>query len=131
MCRAVAEYPYVWTWRDRDLGATLHPALRGIKAPWFGDGVDRTGRRCRVIGRGSMNGALLEFDDGYQVLTSRGGLRRRKQMTQPTPRPCGCTDAEPCAQHWQALSREERLAHRRGTRGRGRGKGAASDEGAQ
>ena len=68
-------YPYVWVWRQRD-GATFHPAWRGIKVPWFGDGVDRSGQRCRVVCRGPMNSALIEFDDGYRVVTSRGGLRK-------------------------------------------------------
>lgn len=60
-------YPYIWTWRKRN-GAQ----------PWFGDGVDRAGQSCRVICRGSMNSAWLEFEDGFQVVTSRGGLRRRR-----------------------------------------------------
>lgn len=69
----MSSYPYVWTWRYRD-GAVL--GLPGTKVPWFGDGVDRTGQRCRVIVRGGMNSALIEFEDGYQVVTSRGGIRR-------------------------------------------------------
>lgn len=32
--------------------------------------------RCRVVCRGTMNSALVEFEDGYQVVTSRNGLRR-------------------------------------------------------
>ncbi|GAA0550123.1 hypothetical protein GCM10010172_35270 [Paractinoplanes ferrugineus] len=65
-------YPYVWTWRNR---TWQFPGIT-FKAPWFGDGVDRAGRRCRVVARGSMNSALVEFDDGWRVVTSRGGLRR-------------------------------------------------------
>lgn len=71
----MTDYPYTWTWRHRD-GAGFHPALKGIKVPWFGDGVDRTGQRCRVVCRGTMGSGLLEFEDGYRVVTSRGGLRR-------------------------------------------------------
>lgn len=71
----MTDYPYVWTWRRRD-GSYLHPAWKGIKVPFFGDGVDRKGQRCRVITRGTMNSALVEFEDGFQVVTSRGGLRR-------------------------------------------------------
>jgi len=47
--------------------------------PWFGDGdgVDRTGQRCRVTTRSqAMNSAWIEFADDHQVVTSRGGLRR-------------------------------------------------------
>jgi len=70
----VAEFPYVWLWRWRTWqlpGATF-------KGPWFGDGVDRAGQRCRVLARGGMNSALVEFADGYRVVTSRGGLRRAR-----------------------------------------------------
>jgi hypothetical protein len=66
----MTDYPYVWTWRERTVGPPRP------KVPWFGDGVDRTGRRCRVVVRGTMNSALIEFEDGYRVIASRGGLRR-------------------------------------------------------
>jgi hypothetical protein len=71
----VNDYPYVWTWRHRTIGPP-YPVARPVKVPWFGDGVDRAGRRCRVLVRGTMNTALVEFDDGYRAVTSRGGLRR-------------------------------------------------------
>lgn len=38
--------------------------------------MDRKGQRCRVLARGKMNSALLEFEDGFRVVTSRNGLRR-------------------------------------------------------
>jgi hypothetical protein len=66
----MSDFPYIWAWRHRSVGPP--PA----KVPWFGDGIDRTGRRCRVVARGTMNSALIEFEDGYRVVTSRGGLRR-------------------------------------------------------
>ncbi|MBL7260642.1 hypothetical protein [Paractinoplanes lichenicola] len=65
-------FPYVWFWRWRTLE---YPGVRA-KVPWFGDGVDRSGQACRVVVRGSRNSALLEFEDGYRVITSRAGLRR-------------------------------------------------------
>lgn len=79
------DFPYVWTWRQRTWefgGAT-------IRAPWFGDGVDRVGRRCRVVCRDQggrdeqgqtrmSNSALIAFQDGYEVVTSRGGLRKAR-----------------------------------------------------
>ena len=67
-------FPYRWTWRRRTLE---YPGVR-TTVPWFGDGIDRTGRPCRILVRGSRNSALIEFDDGYQVITSRAGLRRRR-----------------------------------------------------
>lgn len=69
-----ATYPYVWTWRSRTIG--LPGVVARTKVAWFGDGVDRTGRHCRVVVRGSMNTALIEFEDGYRAVTSRGGIRR-------------------------------------------------------
>jgi hypothetical protein len=50
-------FPYVWFWRARP-----QPS--------------RKGERCRVLVRGTMNSALVEFEDGYRVVTSRNGLRR-------------------------------------------------------
>lgn len=72
----MTDHPYVWTWRYRTIGPP-YPVLRPVKMPWFGDGVDRTGQHCRVLVRGTMNTAWIEFEDGYQVVTSRGGLRKR------------------------------------------------------
>lgn len=51
-------FPYLWAWRRR-------PADR-----------DRRGERCRVVARGTMNSALVEFEDGARFVTSRNGLRR-------------------------------------------------------
>ena len=53
-------YPYIWSWRAK-------PADR-----------DRKGERCRVICRGTMNSALVEFEDGRKFVTSRNGLRKQK-----------------------------------------------------
>lgn len=36
----------------------------------------RFGQRCRVLCRGKLNSALIEFDDGYTVVTSRYAVRR-------------------------------------------------------
>ena len=37
------------------------------------------GKRCRVLAMGRrMNSCLLEFEDGYRVVTSRNGIRRYK-----------------------------------------------------
>lgn len=38
--------------------------------------AERVGTRCRVLVRGAMNSALVEFADGFQVVTSRNYLRR-------------------------------------------------------
>lgn len=69
-------FPYRWTWRHRTWDL---PGARA-KVPWFGDGVDRSGQSCRILTRGTRNSALIEFEDGYRVITSRGGLRRRAYL---------------------------------------------------
>jgi len=50
------DYPYIWRVKSR--------------LP------NRKGQRCRVILRGGMNSALVEFEDGERVVTSRNYLRR-------------------------------------------------------
>ena len=49
------DYPYSWFWRSR------LPA--------------RKGQKCRVLARGKMNSILVEFTDGYKVITSRYAVR--------------------------------------------------------
>ena len=49
-------YPYVWYWRAR--------------LP------ERKGQRCRVLARGSLNSILVEFADGYLVVTARYAVRK-------------------------------------------------------
>lgn len=49
-------YPYVWWWR--------------VRLP------DRKGHPCRVLVRGRRNSALVEFRDGYLVVTSRFAVRK-------------------------------------------------------
>jgi hypothetical protein len=51
-------YDHTWYWRSR-LG-------------------ERKGQRCRVVARGKMNSVLVEFTDGFRVITSRWAVRRVK-----------------------------------------------------
>lgn len=60
--REHCEYPYRWAW-----------GTCGGKYPKVGK---RKGMRCRVLARGAMNSAMIEFEDGYWTITSRNGLRR-------------------------------------------------------
>ena len=53
---SAATFNYVWFWRAR--------------LP------ERKGQRCRVILRGGMNSALVEFQDGQRVVTSRYAVRK-------------------------------------------------------
>ena len=36
------------------------------------------GRRCRVLCRGAMNSALVEFEDGTRHVISRNAIRRAR-----------------------------------------------------
>ena len=72
------EFPYRWAWRWR---TWEFPGVR-VRGPWFGDGIDRVDQRCRVVIRGGRNTALVGFEDGYRVITSRGGLRRLKEASE-------------------------------------------------
>ncbi len=38
---------------------------------------ERFGQSCRVLTRGKLNTALVEFEDGHRVITSRNYLRRK------------------------------------------------------
>jgi hypothetical protein len=50
-------YDQVWYWRS--------------KLP------ERKGQPCRVVARGALGSVLVEFEDGYCVVTSRYAVRRR------------------------------------------------------
>jgi hypothetical protein len=39
-------------------------------------GAGRQGQICRMTARGSMNSCRLEFNDGFELITSRNALRR-------------------------------------------------------
>jgi hypothetical protein len=54
---SAAEFDHVWFWRSR--------------LP------SRKGERCRVLARGGKNSILVEFTDGYKVITSRYAVRKR------------------------------------------------------
>jgi hypothetical protein len=58
-CHAFVGPVYIWAWSKRPIGQ------------------NRKGERCRVVARGEMNSAHVVFEsDGYEVITSRNGLRR-------------------------------------------------------
>ena len=64
----MASVTYRWHWSQK-------PAWDRGTPPRLFD-RDRKGESCRVVCRGAMNSALIEFADGYRVVTSRNGLRR-------------------------------------------------------
>jgi hypothetical protein len=65
------QQPYRWAWGQK-------PGYDRGTMPRVFD-RDRKGERCAVLARGKMNSALIEFEDGYRVITSRNGLRRIKE----------------------------------------------------
>ena len=38
--------------------------------------LGRKGQTCKCLARGTMNSCLLEFGDGFKMVTSRNALRR-------------------------------------------------------
>ncbi len=45
---------------------------------------ERKGQPCRVLARGKKNSILVEFKDGYKVITSRFAVRKHKRGTMKT-----------------------------------------------
>lgn len=41
---------------------------------------ERRGTRCRVLVSGARNSALVEFEDGYQTVTSRWAVRKWREQ---------------------------------------------------
>lgn len=59
--QAETTFDYEWFWRRR--------------LP------DRKGQNCRVLIRAKkMNSIMVEFEDGYRVVTSRYAVRKRKDI---------------------------------------------------
>lgn len=52
-----AEFDRVWRWRKN--------------LP------ERHGQACRILARGTMNSALIEFEDGVRHIVSRFAIRKR------------------------------------------------------
>lgn len=46
----------------------------------------RHGSHCRVLARGALNSCLVEFEDGFRVITSRNYVRRLGRDTAPRRR---------------------------------------------
>jgi hypothetical protein len=64
----VTDYPYVWRWRR-----VQAPTGEHRQHPF----ADRVGTRCRVIARGRLNSAAIEFQaDGLRAVVSRNALRK-------------------------------------------------------
>lgn len=53
------QFRYLWFWK--------------AKLP------ERKNQPCRILARGKLNSILVEFDDGYRVITSRYAVRLKKE----------------------------------------------------
>jgi hypothetical protein len=52
-------FPYRYSWRPK-----------GSRT------LDRKDQHCKVLVRGKMNSALIQFEDGFKVVVNRNALRR-------------------------------------------------------
>lgn len=67
------EYVYAWG-----------PRMRGFDAAHDRKWNERKGSRCKLIARGSMNSALVEFADGERAVVSRNALRKPRRPSGET-----------------------------------------------
>lgn len=56
--RSFMEFDHVWFWKTKLFS--------------------RRGQPCRVLARGAMNSILVEFKDGYRVITGRYAVRQTR-----------------------------------------------------
>jgi hypothetical protein len=69
-------YPYVWAWRLARKGVCCGLSEVSLAA-WVHALGERKGMPCRVLVRArAMRSVLVEFADGYRMVTSVRGLRR-------------------------------------------------------
>lgn len=50
---------------------------------WSREG--RKGQPCRVLARGSLNSCLIEFPDGFRMVTSRNAIKKNKVKPDAAP----------------------------------------------
>ncbi len=65
----IVSFPLIFVWRNNEKRRLLY------------------GKRCRVVARGKMNSALIEFEDGTREIVSRNALRKveRKEYNDHIP----------------------------------------------
>ena len=61
--------------RHSDGGGSMTPTYDRIWR-WRTTLPDRHGQRLRIVARGTMNSALVEFDDGTRHIVSRFAFRK-------------------------------------------------------
>lgn len=66
---------YLWRWRR--MKDPHRPATGEHTIPHpFADRVGTPRARCRILARGTLNSALIQFDDGTRAVVSRNALRK-------------------------------------------------------
>ena len=63
--------------KERNITGFLTKEVGMFNYKWFWKSKlpERKNQRCRVLARGKMNSILVEFEDGYKVITSRYAVR--------------------------------------------------------
>lgn len=56
---------------------------------------ERHGQPCRVVATGRMNAALIEFEDGYRVISSRYAARKLTPNAELCGGPSGPSERAP------------------------------------
>ena len=56
-----------------------------ITHTWYWKGIlgNRKGQPCRIVCRGKLNNVLVEFEDGFRVVTSRYAVRKVPERAVP------------------------------------------------
>lgn len=75
----MSKFPYVFTWR-------AYPKMckgeltfwDAWTATWGNKRAMLYKRKCRVLARGAMNSALVEFESGQREVISRNAIRKVK-----------------------------------------------------
>lgn len=62
-----------------DSGDYVGPSILPYIYRW--NRQERKGQPCKVLARGTMNSCLVEFADGYRMVTSRNAIKRNSSLT--------------------------------------------------
>jgi hypothetical protein len=66
---------------------TEHCSTRRYEYVYRWDRQGRKGQFCEMLVRGTLNSCLVEFEDGYQMVTSRNAIKRRRTKQNPERAP--------------------------------------------
>ena len=70
-------FPYVFAWRNYPPRCNGGPTFWAAWVGEFGNKrAELYGKRLRVLARGAMNSALVEFENGQREIISRNAIRK-------------------------------------------------------